>query len=115
MIMDLEQKYIEVNKYYLDDDFLESLDSMDKSISSRIADYIDENIWYTKFNDGTDTVLSGVIDDNVDTPITFQLEVYKSTRNEVTLSDVYLITMDDYLDMYNMKLTLPYRGAPKAK
>lgn len=108
--MGSKQKYTEVNRYYLDDDFLESLGSIDRDTATKIADYIDDTIWYTNFSDGTDTILGGIIDENVEYPITFQIEVYKNKKNEVTLSDINLISIDDYLDMYNMKLVLPPRG-----
>ena len=104
--MALKRKYTEVNKYYLDDNFLDSLDSLERHIAVQIVDFIDDNIWNAKVDDHIDTFLGGLADNNVDPPVTFQVELHKNKKNEIILYDIQLISMDDYLDMYNMKLII---------
>ena len=46
--MDLKQKYTEVNKYFLEEKFLENLEQMDRGTATRIAEFIDDNIWFNQ-------------------------------------------------------------------
>jgi len=52
------------------------------------------------------TVLGGVTYDRQDNPITFAVEMVVTEDNKLALSDVSLISMDEYLDLINLKLNI---------
>jgi|TARA_R100000935_G_scaffold24730_1_gene44349 hypothetical protein len=102
--MDAEQKYIREAGYDVAEDFMESISDMDIRTGIKIANFIEKNIDYIPTNKLISTVLGGLIMDDENEPITFALEIIKNESKYTILSDVQLISMDEYLDLLNLKL-----------
>jgi hypothetical protein len=104
--MELEPKYTKVSKYLLEDDFIASLEELDVRTAIKIAAYIEKNRISIPINDLTSTILGGLIETSDDLPITFAIEIIHTKNSNVILSDIKLITIDEYLDLYNLNLIL---------
>jgi len=102
--MGAEQKYIREAGYDVAEDFMESISDMDIRTGIKIANFIEKNIDYIPTNKLISTVLGGLIMDDENEPITFALEIIKNESKYTILSDVQLISMDEYLDLLNLKL-----------
>ena len=102
--MDAEQKYIREAGYDVAEDFMESISDMDIRTGIKIANFIEKNIDYIPTNKLISTVLGGLIMDDENEPITFALEIIKNESKYTILSDVQLISMEEYLDLLNLKL-----------
>tara|TARA_R110001606_G_scaffold397675_1_gene574892 strand:+ start:1309 stop:1665 length:357 start_codon:yes stop_codon:yes gene_type:complete len=96
--MDIIPRFIKDRGYDIEDDFLITLQEMDKDIALKIAVYIEDNIRNIKPNNITTYVLGGVIHHNKK-PITFALELLKLKGTYITLTDLTLIDMNEYLDL----------------
>jgi hypothetical protein len=83
---------------------MESISDMDIRTGIKIANFIEKNIDYIPTNKLISTVLGGLIMDDENEPITFALEIIKNESKYTILSDVQLISMDEYLDLLNLKL-----------
>ena len=103
--MDSEQKYIG-DSYFADDDFVLALKKFNTRTAMKIANYIDESISIFPTNDLTSTVLGGMVFENTDNPVTFALEIIKEDGSHPTLTDIKSISMDEYLDLYNLNLII---------
>ena len=104
--MDAEQKYIREAGYDVAEDFMESISDMDIRTGIKVAKFIQENIDGIPTNKLISTVLGGVVLGDDDDPITFALEIIKDESKYIILSDVKLISMDEYLDLLNLKLSI---------
>ena len=104
--MGAEQKYIREAGYDVAEDFMESISDMDIRTGIKIAKFIEQNVDSVPTNKLISTVLGGVIVDDDDVPITFALEVIKDDSKYIILADVQLISMDEYLDLLNLKLNI---------
>ena len=113
--MDAEQKYIREAGYDVAEDFMESISDMDIRTGIKVAKFIQENIEDIPTNKLISTVLGGVVVDDDDRPITFALEIIKDDSKYIILSDVQLISMDEYLDLLNLKLNIKSNGIRKSK
>lgn len=102
--MDSKQKYIE--GYFVDEEFVEALHQFDVRTASKIAHFIDENVVEFPVNDLTSTILGGIILAETPNPITFAIEIVRKEGDRPTLSDVKEISMDEYLDLYNLNLII---------
>ena len=104
--MDAEQKYIREAGYDVAEEFMESISDMDIRTGIKIAKFIQENIDDIPSNKLVSTILGGVVVDDDDDPITFALEIINNDSEYIILSDVKLISMDEYLDLLNLKLNI---------
>jgi len=113
--MGAEQKYIREAGYDVAEDFMESISDMDIRTGIKIAKFIEQNVDSVPTNKLISTVLGGVIVDDDDVPITFALEVIKDDSKYIILADVQLISMDEYLDLLNLKLNIKSNESRKSK
>ena len=113
--MDAEQKYIREAGYDVAEDFMESISDMDIRTGIKVAKFIQENIDDIPTNKLVSTVLGGVVVDDDNDPITFALEIIKDDSEYIILSDVKLISMDEYLDLLNLKLNIKSNERRKSK
>tara|TARA_R100001460_G_C3456174_1_gene165350 strand:+ start:201 stop:545 length:345 start_codon:yes stop_codon:yes gene_type:complete len=102
--MDLKQRYTE--GYFVDEEFVEALHQFDVRTASKIAHFIDENVTDFPINDLTSTILGGIIPDDKENPLTFAIEIVREEGYRPTLSDVKEISIDEYLDLYNLNLII---------
>ncbi len=113
--MDAEQKYIREAGYDVAEDFMESISDMDIRTGIKIAKFIQENIDDIPSNKLVSTILGGVVVDDDNDPITFALEIINNDSTHIILSDVKLISMDEYLDLLNLKLNIKSNERRKSK
>ena len=99
--MGVRQKYIEVD-FDFDDFFVESLQELDLYTALKIGRYIKNNLQKLPKNEYSSYILGGVVVDTIGEPITFALEIVNTKELPTTLTDVSLITMDEYLDLINL-------------
>jgi len=104
--MDAEQRYIREAGYDVAEDFMESISDMDIRTGIKIAKFIEQNVDSVPTNKLVSTVLGGVVVGDDNDPITFALEIIKDESKYIILSDVQLISMDEYLDLLNLKLNI---------
>ena len=113
--MDAEQKYIREAGYDVAEDFMESISDMDIRTGIKVAKFIQENIDDVPTNKLVSTILGGVVVDDDNDPITFALEIINNDSEYIILSDVKLISMDEYLDLLNLKLNIKSNEPRKSK
>tara|TARA_R110002072_G_scaffold32470_7_gene99103 strand:- start:1157 stop:1528 length:372 start_codon:yes stop_codon:yes gene_type:complete len=113
--MDAEQKYIREAGYDVAEDFMESISDMDIRTGIKVAKFIQENIDDVPTNKLVSTILGGVVVDDDNDPITFALEIINNDSTHIILSDVKLISMDEYLDLLNLKLNIKSNERRKSK
>ena len=113
--MDAEQKYIREAGYDVAEDFMESISDMDIRTGIKVAKFIQENIDDIPTNKLVSTILGGVVVDDDNDPITFALEIINNDSTHIILSDVKLISMDEYLDLLNLKLNIKSNEPRKSK
>ncbi len=115
--MDITPRYIRDKGYEVEDNFITSLEEIDEQIAMKIAMYIEQNLTDISPNDFTTYVLGGVVH-HFNQPITFAVEVMKTHGEYITLTDLSIIDMDEYLDLislgaYIKESPTPYYGKPK--
>jgi len=113
--MDAEQKYIREAGYDVAEEFMESISDMDIRTGIKIAKFIQENVDDIPSNKLVSTILGGVVVDDDNDPITFALEIINNDSEYIILSDVKLISMDEYLDLLNLKLNIKSNEPRKSK
>ena len=99
--MGVKQKYTGVD-FEFDDFFVDSLQESDLDTALKIGRYIKNNLQSLPKNEYTSYILGGVVVDTIGDPITFALEIVNTEKLPTTLTDVSLITMDEYLDFINL-------------
>ena len=99
MNTELRQKFIEDKGYDVDDYFMDELQKFDLYTALRIATFIEQNLKILPVNHFTSYVLGGCIVHSIGDPITFALEFVRVKNEFTTLTDVTLISMDEYLDL----------------
>jgi hypothetical protein len=104
--MGLKPKYTKVDKYLLQEAFVESLQELDIRTALKIARYIDRNVEEIPVNEFTSTILGGIIPQTHAEPIIFAVEIVQTKKSKAILSDVKLISIDEYLDLYNLNLII---------
>jgi len=110
--MDVKPKYTEAG-YDIDEDFVESIQQFDIRTGQKIAEFIQKNINDIEPNVLVSTMLAGVIINDNNNPITFAVEIIKDFSPKIKLTDLKPISMDEYLDLYN--LNLKSNGSLKSK
>ena len=106
--MESEQKYT-LDSYFVEDEFVAALKRFQTRTAMKIANHIDENISVFPTNDLTSTILGGMVFEDTDNPVTFALEIIKEEGSHPTLTDIKTISMDEYLDLYNLNLIIKNR------
>ena len=102
MNTELRQKFIEDKGYDVDDYFMDELQKFDLYTALRIATFIEQNLKILPVNHFTSYVLGGCVVHSIGDPITFALEIINTKTDPTILTDVTLITMDEYLDLINL-------------
>jgi hypothetical protein len=101
--MESKQKFTKERKYDIDDFFMESLKEMDHDLSVTIAEFIEENLQYIPSDNLVSFVVGGLVIYKKE-PIAFALELVRPLGSNPILSDIDLITIDEYLDLMNLNL-----------
>lgn len=105
--MESEQKFIKDRGFEIEPQVFDSLQEIDILKATAIATFLME-VDYDAIpvNNFVSTVLGGVTYDKHNNPITFALEMVATEDDKIALSDVSLISMDEYLDLINLKLNI---------
>ena len=101
--MGLKLKYIKDDGYDVYEEYLEALDSLDFGLSLVISKYIDSKVLYLPVNDYISQILGGVVNYK-NKNIFFALEIIRTQGSFLMLSDLQIISSDDYLDLINLNL-----------
>lgn len=99
MIMDVRQKYIEAKGYDVEDYFMDNLSELDLYTALKIATFIEKNLQSIPVTRLGSIVLGGCVVHTVGDPITFAIEMVRKKNCYTTLTDIALISMDEYLDL----------------
>lgn len=102
--MDVEQKYIKEAGFDIDEGFVETIQQFDIRTAIKIAKFIQANVENIEPNLNVSTILEGVVINDEQEPVTFAVEIIKDYSTQIILSDLQLISMDEYLDLLNLKL-----------
>ncbi len=102
--MDVKPRYIRESGYDVAEDFVEELQKMDIRTGIKIAKFIEKNVDKVPSNNLVSTILGGVVMDDNNNPITFALEMIRTNSPYIILSDLKLVSMDEYLDLLNLNL-----------
>tara|TARA_R110000744_G_scaffold297067_1_gene406891 strand:+ start:56 stop:394 length:339 start_codon:yes stop_codon:yes gene_type:complete len=98
--MELKQKSTEEVKWSVEDHFIENLQEEFKIVRAvKIASFIQNNIQQLPKNNLTSQILGGCIVDIDQSIITFALEIIRTEKSPTILSDITMITVDEYLDL----------------
>ena len=101
--MDEKQQCIKKAGYDIAEDFMVAIARMDISTGIKIAEFIEKNFSSLQANILVSKVLGGLVMDDDNEPITFGLEIIRNESEFIVLSDLKLISMDEYLDLMNLK------------
>tara|TARA_R100000935_G_C2841551_1_gene171357 strand:+ start:2380 stop:2658 length:279 start_codon:yes stop_codon:yes gene_type:complete len=82
---------------------MENLQEMEFELSVTIAQFIEDNLTYIPSNDLVSFVVGGLVIYK-DEPIAFALELVRTLGANPILSDIELISIDEYLDFMNLNL-----------
>jgi hypothetical protein len=85
----------------MEDEFMDVLHKFPPLLSYKIGNFIENNITDFPPNDLTTYIVGGLIIYD-DEPVTFAVELLKSSGMLLTLTDLSLISMDEYLDLINL-------------
>ncbi len=96
--MALERKYIKDKGYDVEDEFLDTLQDIDRELAIDISLFIENNVRDIAPNYLTTYVLGGVVHRD-ERPVTFAVEIMKEKGSYAILTDLTFITMDEYLDL----------------
>tara|TARA_R100000544_G_C2224289_1_gene59584 strand:- start:985 stop:1305 length:321 start_codon:yes stop_codon:yes gene_type:complete len=98
--MESRQRYIEEYKYDMDDEFKDFFMSLDPYLAATIADYIDNNLDDVPLTEHISCLKGGVVIWEEE-PVFFVLEIVKLKNFIMSLSNISIITSDEYLDLIN--------------
>ena len=102
--MGSKQKYIKGNAFDFEDDFIDSLAELEDIILKiKIGRYIEENLKDYPVNKLTTYVVGGVVIHNEES-IYFAIEILRTPRMNLVLTDFHLIDLNEYLDLINLNL-----------
>jgi hypothetical protein len=105
--MELEQKFIKDRGFEIEPQVFESLQEINILEAIAISNFLMEVDYdAVSINSFVSTVLGGVTYDKHKNPITFAVEMVVTEDEKIALSDVSLISMDEYLDLINLKLNI---------
>ena len=102
--MELEQKSTEDRYYEISDEFLDSMDELGIRTSILIAKEIEHGSMLVPSEPLTTHYVGGIVEDPVDGPTPFSIEILRVDEEVVLLANVSLISMDEYLDLINLNL-----------
>lgn len=102
--MELEQKSTEDKYYEISDEFLDSMDELGVRTSILIAKEIEHGSMLVPSEPLTTHHVGGIVDDPVEGPTPFAIEILRVDEEVVLLANVSLISMDEYLDLINLNL-----------
>ena len=113
--MDVKPRFIKEAGYDIAEDFVETLQQLDIRTGIKIAKFIDKNVRNIPTSKLTSTVIGGIVIDDDGDPVTFALEVLKIKNQEdvIILSDIQMVSMDEYLDLLNLNKKLNDTGKSK--
>lgn len=98
-----KQKYIRKAYYDVAEEFMAAIAGMDISTGIKIAKFIEKNFSSLEGSILVSKVLGGLVMDDDNEPITFGLEIIRNESEFIVLSDLKIISMDEYLDLMNLK------------
>ena len=75
----------------------------DKMKKIKIAKFIEKNFSSLEGSILVSKVLGGLVMDDDNEPITFGLEIIRNDSEFIVLSNLKIISMDEYLDLMNLK------------
>ena len=101
--MDEKKQCIKKAGYDVAEDFMVAIAGMDISTGIKIAEFIEKNFSSLQASILVSKVLGGLVMDDDNEPITFGLEFIRNESEFIVLSDLKLISMDEYLDLMNLK------------
>jgi|TARA_R110000824_G_scaffold31328_1_gene102022 hypothetical protein len=113
--MDVKQRYIKGMTYDVEEDFIEMMMEVDIRTGMKIGKFITDTVPEIPSNNLVSTIVEGLIIDDNNNPVTFAVEVIKTTDPNITLSDIQLIEMDEYLDLLNLNLNIKSNGFKKSR
>ena len=100
--MGLKPKYIKDRGYEVEDDFIDSISELeDITLKILISDYIDSNVKDYPINKLTTYVVGGFVRHNNES-VYFAIEILRSPRMNIVLTDFHLIDTNEYLDLINL-------------
>tara|TARA_R100000935_G_C2837893_1_gene169212 strand:- start:252 stop:581 length:330 start_codon:yes stop_codon:yes gene_type:complete len=99
MNTEYRQKFIEVRGYDIEDFFMDELSEMNLYTALKIATFIEKNLKLIEETKLCSLVLGGCVVHSIGEPITFAIEMLRKENCNTTLTDVSLISMDEYLDL----------------
>jgi hypothetical protein len=102
--MGLEQRSTEDKYYEISDEFLESMDDFGVRTRILIAKHIEEYTIVVPSEELVSHHVGGVIDDPDHGATPFAIEIMRVDKDLVMLTDIKLISMDEYLDLINLNL-----------
>ena len=97
--MEYRQKFIEAKGYDVEDYFMDNLSEMNLYTALKIATFIEKNLQTVTETKIYSKILGGCVVHTIGEPITFAIEMVRKKNRYTTLTDVSLITMDEYLDL----------------
>ena len=93
------------DKYYeISDEFLNSMDELGMRTSILIAKKIEESSMLVPSEILAVHHVGGIIEDPFEGPTPFSIEVLRVDEQVVMLTNISLISMDEYLDLINLNL-----------
>tara|TARA_R110000764_G_scaffold37039_2_gene82629 strand:- start:1076 stop:1447 length:372 start_codon:yes stop_codon:yes gene_type:complete len=102
--MELEPKSTEGKYYEISDEFLDSMDELGIRTSILIAKQIEGSTMLVPSEVLTAHNVGGIIEDPIEGPTPFSIEVLRVDEEVVMLTNISLISMDEYLDLINLNL-----------
>jgi hypothetical protein len=102
--MGLEQRSTEDKYYEISDEFLEGMDDLGVRTRILIAKQIEEYSIVVPEEELVSHHVGGVIDDPDHGATPFAIEIMRIDKDLVMLTDIKLISMDEYLDLINLNL-----------
>jgi len=102
--MELTQKYIEVKEFDVSDTFFDSLHDMGLEEAVIISKAISEGYIELPDDEKISYIIGGVAQFPDEEDIPFSLKFIKIEQDTVMLSDIRLISIDEYLDLINLNL-----------
>jgi|TARA_B100001094_G_scaffold271102_1_gene276236 hypothetical protein len=96
-------KYTKVRSYDIEDGYAISLEEMPPGLADTIANFIENNIPDVEINDLTTYIYGGHVS-YYSEDYFFAFELMKASGEYPTLTDLSLITIDEYLDLINLNL-----------
>ena len=99
-------KYIKDSGYHVEEEFLDSLNDLeDIALKIFISHHIDSTMTDYPVNKLTTYVVGGVVFHRKN-PVYFAIEILRTPRKIITLTDFKLIDVNEYLDLMNLNKSI---------